>query len=259
MDVSPIERFGFSDPTYRAFSYLDAAGCCIANAAIFSLPLIIDGQAVAAMGVQSVATRPAWRRQGLSHDLLARALAWCDAHPKLTFLMTGIPQFYEPLGFRIVPQFAFTGRASAASAVKARRLDLAVDADCSLLATTLRGRTPVSTRFAVDGAAGAFILSLCESPSLSAWYLDAHQAVVVTLQRPGGVLAIVDVAAARMPSLAQIVSALGTSPGQVEIHFPPDRLGWTGTAVPAPVATSLMVRGALPPVGPFMLPQTAAF
>src|SRR4051794_41713381 len=70
VDVSPLEEMDLWDPTYRAFSYLDEAGCCVANAATFTLPLIVNSRPMAAMGIQSVATRPSWRRRGLSHDLL---------------------------------------------------------------------------------------------------------------------------------------------------------------------------------------------
>jgi GNAT superfamily N-acetyltransferase len=98
--VAPLEEMNLWDPTYRAFSYLDEAGCCVANRATFTLPLIVNSRPVAAMGIQSVATLPSWRRRGLSHDLLERALRWCDANTPLTFLMTSIPGFYEPWASR---------------------------------------------------------------------------------------------------------------------------------------------------------------
>jgi predicted N-acetyltransferase YhbS len=111
VDVSPLEEMVLWDPTYRAFSYLDQAGCCVANAATFTLPLIINNRSVAAMGIQSVATRPSWRRRELSHDLMQRGLGWCEANTRLTVLMSAIPGFYEPMGFKIVPQFAYAGDA----------------------------------------------------------------------------------------------------------------------------------------------------
>ena len=43
VDVSPLEEMDLWDPTYRTFSYLDEAGCCVANAATFTLPLIVIG------------------------------------------------------------------------------------------------------------------------------------------------------------------------------------------------------------------------
>ncbi len=261
LDVSPIEEFGLADPTYRAFCYLDRTGCIVANAATFTLPLIIGGKPVNAMGIQSVATRPEWRRRGLSHDLLQRALQWCDTNARLTFLMTSIPRFYEAMGFRAVPQFAYVGSAPAASphASSCRRLDLYADEDRRLLLRVLRHRVPVSARFAVDGSPGSIVLNLLDRTELSAWYIEPRQAVVVTAERSDGVLCIVDVAASDMPALEDLVAAFGGQPKQVEVHFPPDRLAWHGTAVPAQSSTVLMVRGDLEPLEPFMIPETAAF
>src|ERR1700730_17595341 len=90
LDLSPLKTFDLFDPSYRPFSYLDETQCCVANAAAVSLPLVIRGQPVDAMGIQSVATRPEWRRRGLSRELIGRALAWCDSLSPLTFLMTAI-------------------------------------------------------------------------------------------------------------------------------------------------------------------------
>jgi GNAT superfamily N-acetyltransferase len=203
VDISPIEALGLTDPTYRAFSYLDGTGRCVANAATFTLALIIGGKPVNAMGIQSVATRPEWRRRGLSHDLLRRALQWCDVNARVTFLMTLIPGFYQPMGFRIVPQFAYVGSppAVAPSGLGCRRLDLSVGDDRRVLAEVLRHRIPVSTHFAVDGSAGSFVLSLFDRPDFAAWYVESRQMIVVTAERSDGVLCVVDVAAAVMPTL----------------------------------------------------------
>ena len=261
VDISPIDELGLADLTYRAFSYLDTTGSCIANAATFTLSLIIGGKSVNAMGIQSVATRPEWRRRGLSHDLLQRALQWCDTSARLTFLMTSIPRFYEPMGFRIVPQFVHVGSAPAASplALGCRRLNLRAGEDRRLLARILRRRVPVSARFAVDGSPGSFVLNLFGRTELSAWYIYAKEAIVVTAERSDGVLCIVDVAAIAMPTLKEIVAAFGDQPKRVEVHFPPDRLAWDGTATPAQTSTVLMVRGDLEPLEPFMIPATASF
>lgn len=261
LDVSPLDELDLRDPTYRAFSYLDDAGTCIANAATFKLMLVVNGRSVNAMGIQSVATRSSWRHRGLSQDLLQRALRWCDAHARLTFLMTAIPGFYAPMGFTTVPQFAYVGDAPSVppNRPQCRRLDLSSAEDRRLLAQLLRRRSPVSARFAVDGAPGAFVLNLLDQTELAAWHLAAHDAVVVTRERPDGTVCIVDVAAPRIPALAEVLAALGAQPKRVKIHFPPDLLDWVGTAVPAETSTALMLRGDPGPLPPFMIPETAAF
>jgi hypothetical protein len=179
----------------------------------------------------------------------------------MTFLMTSIPGFYEPMGFRTVPQFAYVGEAPAAfpSAPLCRRLNPGADEDRRLIVQLLHRRAPVSARFAIDGLPGAFVLNILDQPELAVWHMAARDAVVVTAERPGCTLCIVDISAPRIPELAEVVAALGVRPKQVEVHFPPDRLGWDGTAIPAETSTVLMVRGDPGHLEPFMIPETAAF
>ena len=260
LDLAPLDELNLGDPSYRAFSYFDAAGCCVANAATFVLPLVINGRRVDAMGVQSVATRPAYRGRGLSRRLLDRALRWCDANAGLVFLMTSIPGFYEPLGFRIVPQFACVGAPPPIPpAAPSRRLDLGLGDDRRLLVELLHRRSPVSSRFAIVGSAGDVFLNLIGEPELCAWHLPAHDAVVVTRQKQDDTFCLVDVVAAEMPELAQVLASLDVRPRRVEVHFPSDRLAWSGTATLAETPTVLMARGDAGPLPPFMLPETAAF
>jgi len=51
LDVSPLQELSIWDPTYRAFSYLDANGSCVSNVATFTLKLVVNGRAVNAMGI----------------------------------------------------------------------------------------------------------------------------------------------------------------------------------------------------------------
>jgi GNAT superfamily N-acetyltransferase len=261
VDVAPLLELGLNDPTYRAFCYLDPTGVCAANAAACPVP---------AMGIQSVTTRPAWRHRGLSHALVTRALHWCATQSPLTFLMTPIPDFYAPFGFRTVRQFAYAGPAPAPASqpASARRMDLAAHGDRRLLADTLRHRVPVSRHFAVTGAADAFALNLLDAAGMTAWHLAPLAAIVVTAAGADGMLQLIDIAAPSIPTLAEILAALGASPPQIasgasppqiEVLFPPDRLAWTGVPVPHHPSETFMVRGDLPPLAPFMLPPTARF
>lgn len=261
VDVPPLQELDLWDPTYKAFSYLNVDGQCVSNVATFILKLIVNGQPVEAMGIQSVATRPAWRGRGLSRDLLRRTLLWCDANAPVAYLMTSIPEFYEPLGFRVLPQFKYVGDVPSTSPFShhGRRLELGSRGDRELLGRVLRRRKPVSTRFAVDGAHGAFALKLLDQTNFVPWHLPQHDAVVVTAAPQDGMLCIVDVAAPEMPTMVNMLAAIGAAPTHLEVHFPPDRLDWTGLAAPAETPTVLMVRGNPGQLAPFMFPETAAF
>ena len=259
VDMSPLAAHGLLDRSYTPFCYVDDAGALVANAAVFSLTLMVGGQLVDAIGLQTVATRPAWRGRGVMRALLAHVLDWCDRQHRPVLLMTDIPAFYAPLGFSLVPQRMFVGEAPAPSWTRhvARRLNMTNPADQAIVAARLRGRVAVSAQFAVVGGAGSFLLAL-DQPHLCGWWSAELAALVVTSTRPDGTLCLVDVAANAMPDLATILGALGVAPARVEVHVPPDRLGWTGTPVPAEGLT-LMVRGTLPGAKWAMLPETAWF
>ncbi|SNB78657.1 Predicted N-acetyltransferase YhbS [Arboricoccus pini] len=260
LDLDILEELDLREPTYRAFTYHDVTGDCIASAAAFVLPLIVDGRRVPAVGVQSVATRPDWRGQGLSHSLLDRLLRWCDERRCLVFLMTSIPGFYEPMGFRILPQHFFCGEGPAVlpASAMARRLDLGLRLDRQLIATIARRRQPVSRVFALSGMAGAFVLNLHHDSDLEVWHLASHDAIIV-IRHEGNALHIVDVVATGIPSLATILAALGLPQSQIVVHFPPDQLGWQGSATLATPPLVLMVRGDLNLPGPVMIPSTLGF
>ena len=260
VDVRPIAALGLSDPSYEAFSYIDDDGVLVANASVFALRLMMNGAIVDAIGIQSVATRPAWRRRGVARALLRHVLDWCDGQGRPVLLMTDIPDFYVPMRFAVLPQTAFRGLAPrpARTPHMARRLDLANLDDLALLTARLRDRAAVSRRFAVSGGAGAFLLALLGPGRLKPWWIEGLDCLVVIEPCGAGGLRLVDVAAAAIPALDLILGSLRLEPGWVETSFPPDRLGWAGAATPAETLT-LMVRGVLPFSGPFMLPETAGF
>ena len=260
VDVWPIAAQGLSDPTYQSFCFLDNRGELVANAAVFALTLMVGGVTVDAIGIQSVATRPAWRRRGVARALLRHVLEWCDGQGRPVLLMTDIPAFYAPLGFVSHRQTAFRGPAPrpACAVHGARRLDLTRLDDLALVVARLRDRVAVSAQFAVLGGPGAFLLALLGPGRLEPWWIAGLECLVVTQPCAAGGMCLVDVAAAAIPALDVILGALGVAPAWVETRFPPDRLGWAGARCPVDALT-LMVRGVLPMPDALLLPETAWF
>ena len=260
VDVAPIAAHRLSDLSYEAFCAIDRHGAVVGCAAVFALTLMVCGRLVDAIGLQSVAVRPAWRGRGVARALLRHVLDWCDGQARPVLLMSDIPAFYAPLGFRVLPQTAFAGPAPApvAGDDRARRLDMTAAADRVLVAQALRGRAAVSAQFAIVGGAGAALLALIDLPVLQAWWIEDLAAVVVLRDLPGG-LELVDVVAPVIPRLDTILAALGRTPSRIVVSFPPDRLGWAGDPVPAADELSLMARAPFAVTGPVVVPQTAWF
>jgi predicted N-acetyltransferase YhbS len=259
LDLHILDSLDARDPTYTPFSYFDASRC-VANVAVFAMPMMVRGERIDAFGVQSVAVRPEFRGRGLCRDLMERALAWCDARAGLMLLRTSIPELYLRFGFHAVREFEFVGQAPGPAPLGLEPVrPVRLPADASLLKRLLRTRAPVSDLAAVLGHGTMFLLNVSDAHSPRLDYVPGLDAVVAT-ETTDAAWRLVDIVAPRIPSLATLLGALGGHPDRVRVCFPPDKLAFAAEPRPAATETVLMVRGrALDGLEPFMLPPTAAF
>ncbi|OBZ96921.1 acetyltransferase [Pararhizobium polonicum] len=263
IDVGIQDRFGGPDPTSMPFGYFDGSGACVANFSAFSMPLMIEGRRVKAAGFQSGAVRPEWRGRGLYRDLMRRAFGWCDTQGfELALLLTDKPALYQPYGFKVLPQYQFSGPppAHAGLAGSSRALLLDDPDDLALVMRVLRERTAVSSAFSVAAQAEMFLLNSHFDPDIRLAHLEQSGAIIAW--RSGeAAFQLLDVAGRTIPPLSVILAALDQRPGRIEVCFPPDRLGWQGTPEPFVSYTSLMVRGDAADrlTGPVMLSPMAEF
>lgn len=242
------------------FAFFDEGGCCVASLEVGVLPLMVDGQRAATTGIRSVAVHPDWRGRGLFRDLMIEAIAWCDARSSSPLLLySAEPKLYERLGFRLLPQHAFSGvPPQPLAAQPARAISLEDAGDRALVLRLLHARTPVSFQCGIIGGASRFLANVATGEDLVLAYGPEHDALIVYESADDG-LVLVDVVAAAIPSMATILAILAARPMRVTTLFPPDRLDWHGE--PVLDDTGLMVRGVIPPAmeRPFMLPPTAEF
>lgn len=234
IDIRLQDRFGGPNPSAMPFGCFDSEMTCVANFSAFSMPLVIDGKRVKAVGYQSGAVRPEYRGQGLYRDLMRRAFAWAAARDfDIGILLTDKPALYEPYGFRPIAQHAFRGKVSPAGHYDrpARSLSLQDAADVQLIEQLLAARQPVSDIFAVASDT-YFLLNACFDTSISLTYLKDLGAVIAW-KADKGRIDLLDIVAAKIPPLVEIVAALGVGATEVRVHFPPDRLDWVG-ALPEP-------------------------
>jgi hypothetical protein len=194
---------------------------------------------------------------------MRRAFGWCDAQGfELALLLTDKPALYQPYGFKVLPQYQFSGPppAHAGPAGSSRTLLLDDPDDLALVMRVLRERTPVSSVFSVAAQAEMFLLNSHFDPDIQLAYLEQSGAIIAC--RSGeAAFQLLDVAGKTIPPLSVILAALDQGPGRIEVCFPPDRLGWLGTPEPFVSHTSLMVRGNAADrlAGPVMLSPMAEF
>ncbi|KQW31966.1 acetyltransferase [Rhizobium sp. Root274] len=263
IDITLQNRLGGPDPSSMPFGYFDETGRCIANFSAFAMPLVIEGRVVRAAGFQSGAVRPDYRGRGLYRDLMQRAFAWADAEGfEVGILLTDKPDLYRAFGFQVLPQFRFCGKVppTTSTGIHSRDLDLANSDDVALVSHILANRQPVSAVFSVQRQSEMFLLNSFFDPEIRLSYLHTFDAVIAW-KLEGESLHMLDIAAPRIPLMADICSALGVVVDRVEVCFPTDRLGWVGEARPYAGSCALMIRGLEPSAikVPLMLSPLADF
>jgi predicted N-acetyltransferase YhbS len=93
-------------------------GAIVGYVRIFGRMMLVRGVPVAAGGIGSVATRPDARGGGISTALMLDAVEQMRREGMaVSFLFTGIPGFYERVGYRVVRQPYFTADSGEAAAI----------------------------------------------------------------------------------------------------------------------------------------------
>ncbi len=254
IDVSPLNRLGH-DPSVVAFGWW-RGDRLVANVSLYQRRLWLSGQEVPAFGVQSVAVRPEWRGRGLFRDLMTRALDYADARTSLVILETGTPALYKPFGFRQIEEATFSGGLERRqSRPNHRALSLDEEGDVALLRDLFSRRAPTSLLASACDHPALFMLKATLTPEFKLLHLPDLGAVAAVegLDQPS--LILLDIVASSIPSLDEIVSALGYGGERVEVRLTPDRLAWTPDHQ-QPIESNCMVRGVFPPEGQaFMLSE----
>lgn len=263
IDVTILDRLGGPDPTGVPFAWFDASGTCVANISAFSMPLVINGNFTRAAGLQSGAVRPDFRGRGLFRSVMEAALDYCDREGfEAVALLTDKPALYERYGFRALAQHRFKGTApTSGRASTTRRLDMANDADVTLLRRLLNGRRPVSDCFAPLRQVEMFLFNAALMPDLRLDLMEENGTVIAWQQAEDGTFELLDVAGAQIPALADIAASLQIASPKIRVHFAPDHLDWDAEAIAVEGDMVLMLRGAegLLPQKPFALSPMAEF
>jgi hypothetical protein len=86
-------------------------------------------------------------------------------------------------------------------------------------------RQPVSAHFSIAGHQTEFLLNACFDADIRLSHLPGADAIVAW-KMDQQALHLLDVVAARVPPLADIVGALRVGAAECIVSFPPDRLDW---------------------------------
>jgi GNAT superfamily N-acetyltransferase len=248
---------GHWDPTYRPFSLFEGERV-VANVSLFDFPVVINGRAVKAAGIQSVMVHPDKRGEGLARKMMEEVLARFEGEYELFFLYGASPQMYEKFGFDRVPMSHFVVEDVSKTGARedVQELNAENEADVQLLRRLFQVRRPVSDVFGVAHHQSPFFLNVSDRQTIA--YLYARD-VAVVYQLTDGVFHLLDIIGAQIPTLSEILGALDLDVQSAEVHFSPDLLQTKYTALEPNVNAKFMVRGNVSLPEAFELSPTVAF
>jgi predicted N-acetyltransferase YhbS len=234
-------------------------GAVLAHAGLLEIPLVLDGRAVAAVGVHAVCSAPEARGRGHARRVIEAALDHAAARTTVV-LHANDAALYRKFGFRDVEQVAFVADAPRGpKATPMRRLSHHDADDVALVHTAFAGRTPVSHVLGVRGAAELFVLDevLGTRGFARLWHAEDLGAVVACDLDDAHVLQIYDIVAGRLPSVADIVARVPGRVDAVELLFVPDLIGGRWSTRPLAPPDVFMVKGTLVGARELVLPPLA--
>ncbi len=231
------------EDTSTPFVY-EQEGRVVSHLGVLEMDWVCDGRELRVGGIHAVCTLAGMRRQGLYRALMEEALDWCDQRYETLELTTEHPEYYEPFGFRHVPEHRFRMAIEGSGDGTAfRRLQLEDAADLARLDELLARRTPLSSRLAPLRDRAVFKFNLGGGAAVD--YCEALDLAAVWERDADGCLQVYDLVAESLPSFSEIRERLAGPVHGVRFHFDPAALGVD--AAPEPVRDDwLMIRGPLP-------------
>lgn len=200
---------------------VEAAGAVITHVGLLSIPLRVMGAEVVCGGIHGVATHPGHRHRGLFRDTLERAMAFASTRFETLLLTTLHREYFEPFGFRVVPESIFRYRPRVRpTSVPSRALDLNRRDDRALAHRLLAERSPVSDVLGVGPEKASWAFYEYRS---AIRYIESVDAAV-SADLANGTLRLYDVVGSSIPSIETIAAAYEAPVAEVVSYLTPDRL-----------------------------------
>jgi len=203
-------------------------GAPVAHAGVLAIPMVLSGERVTVAGIHAVGTHPDHRGRGHAHAAIAAAAAFARERFSAAQLTTGKPWLFAGHGFRshVLQSFTVPRPAPSRRPLESgfRSLSPDVPSDVALLQRILPAREPVSLRVAAVDPGWLFGID----EVLATWgfarlaYAEDLDAVVAWEVQDGR-LRLLDVAAARLPPLAELLARLPGEGERAALCFTPDR------------------------------------
>jgi hypothetical protein len=196
-------------------------GRLVSHIGVIETPLVLLGTPTTVASLHAVATHPEYRRRGYYRLLIEEVFDYCRGRYNTLVLTTENPEYYEPFGFRVLPEHVLTSSFSASPGEDGfRRLNTEDPDDVRTLNRLLESRTPVSHVVGVAPEKAVFFFNEGGKPLHYCPELET----VLCMEVDGSKLRLFDVVAPRLPSAEQILKRMPDDISEVELNFASDRM-----------------------------------
>lgn len=247
--VQTLQKFydkEFLNHTYDSLAYVEE-DTVIANASIFSLPMLVNGTYIKATGIQCTTLELEHCKTEIIKQLFHNVLEKVNGKHEHVLLFTKNPELYTSFGFKVVPQqllnISYEKKAVEESSL--RKLDCSVEEDLHLIQEVLEESQSLSRKFS---ALNYQILS-CLNMHSNKWnnklYYSKKLETVIVYEVVDRVLKLYGVYASVIPVLDELCEEMVEEFSEIEFYFYPDQLGIENVGMTEYLPTEfLMVRGA---------------
>lgn len=224
--LNDFSEKGYWDYTYKALSCLQEDKV-IANVAAFSLPLLINGEKINAVGIQSVMTHPNFRRQGLMTRLMSKMIEEIDKQCECALLFTETPELYTSFGFKVVQEYLMTIPYDKNNNKDSllRKLDYYNEEDRQLIHETIDSSQRLSNEFSTLNFQSSFYLNMYDTKWNEKLYYSEKLDALIVYEVDNEKLKVFGVFAPVLPVLDEICAEITESFTEIEFYFSPDQLG----------------------------------
>ncbi|MEA1011082.1 GNAT family N-acetyltransferase [Bacillus cereus] len=224
--LNDFSEKGYWDYTYKALSCLHEDKV-IANVAAFSLPLLINGEKINAVGIQSVMTHPNFRRQGLMTRLMSKMIEEIDKQCECALLFTETPELYTSFGFKVVQEYLMTIPYDKNNNKDSllRKLDYYNEEDRQLIHEIIDSSQRLSNKFSTLNFHSSFYLNMYDMKWNEKLYYSEKLDALIVYEVDNEKLKVFGVFAPVLPVLDEICAEITESFTEVEFYFSPDQLG----------------------------------
>ena len=197
----------------------------VSHVAVLECPIMIDEKWYKMAALHAVCTKKDYQKRGFASELVTESLQWAKQTSDLQILFTDIPSFYERLGFTKLQEHRFLLKQKFSKGIKEAHA-ISTPKDDSLFLRCFSQRAPLSKHFWIKdhGEIASFTTLFATYPSYYSLYYCKEFDGFISWYFEGTTLHLLDIVAASIPKLQDIMQYLPQDIDQIYFYFPTDVL-----------------------------------